>query len=101
LKPKKSLLAVSYMIAATLALPTCLRADDAAPDPMVAARQAVDSFDWEAALKQFKHVAAAAEPGSDRWVQAMFGAAVASSQRVPEREENVREANDLYSQILQ
>jgi tetratricopeptide (TPR) repeat protein len=90
------------MVAATLVVRTDLRAADApAPDPMVAARQAIDSFDWESAYKQFSQIAAAAEPGSDRWVQATFGAAVASSQRVPEAPEHTQRANELYAQILQ
>lgn len=96
----QSLLAVLCIIAAMLAVPTQLRASEPV-DELVAARKLLVSFEWDPAYKAFLKIAEKSPPGSDRWVEATFGAAVAISQGQPQTEERVTTANHLYKQILE
>lgn len=97
---KQTLLAVLCLIAAMLAVSTRVRAAEPV-DELVRARQLLVSFEWDLAYKAFLKIAEKAEPKSDRWVQATFGAAVAISQGQPQYESRVTEATRLYNQILE
>jgi tetratricopeptide (TPR) repeat protein len=98
--PRKPLLAVLCLIAATLAVPTRLRASEPV-DELVAARKLLVSFEWDQAHEAFLEVAKKAPPKSDRWVEATFGAAVAISQGQPQDPDRVIEADKLYTLILE